>query len=103
MANKDLIGVGGDVPPGQEAVHLLVEDGTFATDVPYQLADGRSLIAPLPIVVTEDQTYFASDGSLQSSWGAASPVMPPIGAYPWVLESGNWEGGKYWLIDKNWM
>jgi len=100
MANKDLLGVGGAVPPGQEAVRLFDPAGTFATEVPYLLADGRSLIAPIPVVNTNQTTYTSSDGSLQSSWGAPPADNPTV--YPWVLESGAWEVGKYWLIGKPW-
>ena len=78
MANKDLLGVGGDLPAWHDPVHLLVADGTFPTDLPYLLADGRSLLAPLPIVATNEDTYTASDGSLQPSWGAPAPDMPPL-------------------------
>lgn len=70
MANKDLIGLGGTVPPGQEAIRLFDPTGTFTTSVPYLLADGRSLIAPIPYVSTSDASYTASDGSLQSAWGS---------------------------------
>lgn len=74
--NKDLLGLGGTVPPGQEEIRLFDPAGTFATDDPYLLADGRSLIAPLPATVTDEATYFASDGSLQSSWGAGGYDAP---------------------------
>ncbi len=74
--NKDLLGIGGDVPPGQEAVRLLDPSGTFETSDPYLLVDARSLIDPIPFEPTVDNTYTSSDGSLQSSWGAPPPVMP---------------------------
>lgn len=78
MGPNDQLGVGGDVPPGQEAVRLLDPAGTFATDDPYLLADATSLIAPLPFEATESDTYVASDGTLQSSWGAVAPYIPPL-------------------------
>lgn len=74
----DPLGVGGDLPPGQESTPLLVEDGTFPTNEPYLLADEKSLITPIPAFVTESDTYMASDGSLQSSWGAPAPYFPPL-------------------------
>lgn len=97
MSDKDLLGVGGEVPSGQEAIRLFDPAGTFATDDPYLLADGKSLQAPVPAISTDQATYFASDGSLQSAWGA-----PSVGEYPWVLESGTWESGKYWLENRDW-
>ena len=78
MGPNDLIGVGGPLVPGQEPVRLFDPADTFATDVPYVISDGRSLEAPVHVVDTNQETYTASDGSLQSTWGAPAPDMPPL-------------------------
>lgn len=80
--SNDPLGIGGTVPPGQEAIRLLDPTGTFETNDPYLLADTTSLIAPIPFESAEDTSYVASDGSLQSSWGAPPAYPPPPTGVP---------------------
>lgn len=68
---REPIGVTLVVPAGQETIRVRgAESGeeVFVTDKPYLATDGKTLVAPIPVAVTEDETYRDSAGVLRETW-----------------------------------
>src|SRR5690606_10518501 len=77
---REPIGVTLVVPAGQEAIRVREVEGgeeVFVTDKPYLASDGRTLVAPIPVVVTEDETYRDSAGVLRETWAVSGLEEEP--------------------------
>lgn len=103
MGPNDPLGITYVVPDGQEAIGVYEAEGgvpVALADDPYVISDGTSLEAPIPVFDAGEPTWLNSAGQLLPAL-AVTGLEPPMD-YPWVLESGNWEVSKYWLIGRPW-
>lgn len=82
-------------------------DGTLTTNlwVPDGQGGGTYLPTNVPVKYQEDQVDEATrvaGGYSQDDVRFLILQSPPRQEYPWVLESGAWGIGKYWLEGKSW-